>query len=64
MITNDARRTRDYKTRNIMAKVAPNWKNNLLSRKLELNLRKRVVKCYIWSTRVIGAENWTLPKLD
>ena len=26
----------------------------------DLKLRKRLVKCYIWSIALYGAENWTL----
>jgi hypothetical protein len=29
-----------------------------------LNLRKNLVKCYIWSIALCGAEIWTLQKLD
>jgi hypothetical protein len=28
--------------------------------KVDLRLRRRVVKCYIWSTALYGAENWIL----
>jgi hypothetical protein len=31
---------------------------------LDLNLRKKLVKCYIWNTALCGAETWTLWKLD
>ena len=34
------------------------------TRKLDLNLRKKLVNCYIWSIVFYGAENWTLRKLD
>ena len=29
-----------------------------------LNVSKRLVKYYIWSTALYGAENWTLRKVD
>jgi hypothetical protein len=29
------------------------------SSKLELHVRKKSVKCYIWSTALCGAETWT-----
>ena len=29
-----------------------------------LNLRKKLVKCCIWSIALYGAETWTLRKLD
>jgi hypothetical protein len=31
---------------------------------MDLNLRKELVKCYIWSVALCGAETWTLGKLD
>jgi hypothetical protein len=38
-------------------------KKALFTSKLNLNLRKKPVKCYIWSTGFYGAENWTLQKV-
>jgi predicted HD phosphohydrolase len=29
-----------------------------------LNLRKKLVKCYIWSIALYGAETWTLRKVE
>jgi hypothetical protein len=29
-----------------------------------LNLRKKLVNCYIWSIALYGAETWTLGKVD
>ena len=29
-----------------------------------LNLRKKLMKCYIWSTALQGAETWTLHRVD
>jgi len=43
-----------------MAKAAFNKKKSLFTSKLELNLRKKLVKCYIWSMALYGAETWTL----
>ena len=31
-----------------------------MSSQIELSLRKRTLKCYIWSTLLYGAETWTL----
>jgi hypothetical protein len=56
MITSDARCTREIKSRNAMAKTAFNKKKNLFTSKLDLNLRKKLVKCYIWSIALYGAE--------
>jgi hypothetical protein len=35
-------------------------KNALFTSKLDLNLRKRLVNCYIWSVALNGAETWIL----
>jgi hypothetical protein len=64
MVTNDARCTREIKYRIVMAKAAFNKKKTLFTRKLDLNLRKKLVKCYIWSIVLYGAEKWTLRKVD
>jgi hypothetical protein len=31
---------------------------------MEINLRKELVKCHIWSIALYGAEIWTLRKVD
>jgi hypothetical protein len=63
MITNNARCKREIKSRIAMAKAAFN-KKNLFTSKLDLNLSKKLVKCYIWSIALCGAETWTLGKVD
>jgi hypothetical protein len=45
MITNDARYTREIKSRVAIAKATFNENKNLFSSKLDLDLRKEVVKC-------------------
>ena len=47
-----------------MAKAAFNKKRNLLTSKLDLHLRKKLVKCYVWSMVLYGAETWTLRATD
>jgi len=47
-----------------MAKAAFNKKRVLLSSTLDLKLRKKQVKCYIWSITLYGAETWTLRAVD
>jgi hypothetical protein len=47
-----------------MAKASFNRKKTLFTSKLELNLRKTLVKCYIWSMALCGAETWTLRAVD
>jgi hypothetical protein len=63
MITNDAMCTSEIKSRIAMAKAVFN-KKNLFTSKLDLSLRKKLVKYYIWSIALYGAETWTLRKVD
>jgi len=41
-----------------MAKAAFSKKKTLFTSKLDLNLRKKLIKCYIWSMALYGAETW------
>jgi hypothetical protein len=43
-----------------MAKAAFNKMGALFTGKLGLKLRKKLLKCYIWSIALHGAETWTL----
>jgi hypothetical protein len=47
-----------------MAKAAFNKKRVLFTSTLDLKLRKKLVKCYIWSMALYGAETWTLRAAD
>jgi len=47
MLTDDGRSTCEIKSRISMAKAAFNKKKYLLTSKLDLNLRKKLVKCYV-----------------
>jgi hypothetical protein len=47
MITHDVRCTQEIKARIATAKAAIN-KKTLFASKLDLELRKKLVKCYIW----------------
>ena len=47
-----------------MEKAAFNKKKTLFTNRLGLNLRKKLVKCYIWSMVLYGAETWTLRAAD
>ena len=47
-----------------MAKAAFNKKKHLFTSKLDLNFRKKLVKCYVWSMALYGAETWTLRATD
>jgi hypothetical protein len=63
MIRNDGTCTREIKFRIAMARAAFN-KKALFTSKLDLNLWKKPVKCYIWSIALCGAGIWTLRKVD
>ena len=39
-------------------------RKRLFASKLDLNLRKKLMKCCIWSIGLFGAEIWTLQKVD
>jgi hypothetical protein len=62
MMTNDARCTYEITSRIAMAKAAFNKKKTPFTSKLDLYLRKKLVKCYIWSIALSGGETWTLRK--
>jgi hypothetical protein len=47
-----------------MAKAAFNKKMTLFTSTLDLELRKRPMKCYVWSIALYGAETWTLRAVD
>jgi hypothetical protein len=64
MLTNDGRCTCEIKCRVVMAKAAFNKKRALFTSKLEFELMKKLVKCYIWSIALCGAETWTLRAVD
>jgi len=64
MLTNDGRCTCEIKSRIAMAKAVFKKKKILFTSKLNLNLRKKLVKCYIWSMALYGAEAWKLWAAD
>ena len=62
MITSDARCTREITSKIAMTKTAFSNKKTLLTSKLDLHLKKKLVKCFIWSTALYGAETGILWK--
>ena len=56
--------TCEIKCRIAMAKAAFNKKRTLFTSTLDLELRKKLVKCYVWSIALYGAETWTLREMD
>ena len=63
MTTNDARHTYEIKSRNAMVEAAFN-KKTLFTSKLDLNFRKKLVKCDTWSIALCGPESCTFQKAD
>jgi hypothetical protein len=47
-----------------MDKAALNKNRALFTSTLDLELRKKLVKCYIWSIALYGDETWTLRAVD
>ena len=64
MLTSDGRCTCEIKSRVAMAKAAFNKKRALFTSTLVLKLRKKLVKCYVWSIALYGAETWTVWATD
>jgi hypothetical protein len=64
MVTNDVRCTREIKYSIAMEKVTFSKKITVFTRKLDLNIRKKLAKCFIWSIAFYGAGTWTLRKVD
>jgi len=63
-MTEDVICTLEIKCRIAMAKAAFNKKTTLFTSTLDLELRMKLVKCYIWSIALYGAETWTLRAVD
>jgi hypothetical protein len=54
----------ENKSRIAMAKAAFNKKRALFTGKMELELRKKLVKWYSWIIALYGAETWMLQAED
>jgi hypothetical protein len=62
LTTEDGRSLKEVKTRIGMAKDAF-WKNTeLLRNNVRLDLKLRMLRCYVWSVFLYGCETWTLTK--
>jgi len=64
ILKNDGRCTCEIKCRIAMAKAAFSKKRTLFTSTMDLELRKKLVKCYVWSIALYGAETWTLRAMD
>jgi hypothetical protein len=63
ILTNDGRCTCEIKSSNAIAKPAFN-KKRALYKQNGLGMRKKVVKCYVWSITIYDFESWTLRAVD
>jgi len=64
VVASDERCTREIKSMIAMARAEFNKKKTLFTSKLDFNLRKDPVKCYILGIALYGAGTWTLRKVD
>ena len=64
MLTNGRRCTCEIKSRIAMTKTAFNKKMALFTSTLDLKLRKKPIKWYIWSMALYGAETGTIRAVD
>jgi hypothetical protein len=64
LMNSDVRCACEIKSGKAVTEVAFNKKNTLFTSRLGLNLRKKLIKCYIWSVAFCGAETWTFGKVD
>jgi len=53
-----------YNCHHFLNMVNNNNKRDLFISKLDFKLRKKLVKCYIWSIALYCAETWTLRAVD
>jgi hypothetical protein len=56
ILTNDGRCTCEIKCRIAVAKASFNKKRTLFTSTLNLELKKKLVKCYVWSIALYGAD--------
>jgi hypothetical protein len=64
VVTNYATCIREIKARASTTKATFNKKKTLFASKLDLNLRNKLVKGYIWNTALYGAETWVFRKVE
>jgi hypothetical protein len=64
MITNYAKCRGEIKPKIVMATAVVNMRKAPVTSKLDVYLREKLVKCYIWSVALCGVESWTVRKVD
>lgn len=64
IISSDGYCEKDIGSRIDMGKQAFSNKKRLLTGNMNLDLKKKIVKCTIWSVVLYGAETWTMTQAD
>ena len=64
MISEDGRSSMDIKVRIALAKEAFNKRKELLTKRMNKTLKKRMIKVLVWPVALYGCETWTLRKAD
>ena len=60
MTSNNMNCCQEVKQRIAIAKEAFDRKRSIFCGSLEKDLRKRLMKCFVWTVALYGAETWTL----
>ena len=64
LVTSDGRSNKDIQCRVAMAKKAfMEFRNVLCDRSMNLEVKRRLLKCHIWSVLTNGCESWTISKV-
>ena len=64
VLTRDGYWTMEIKIRIVIAEQAFNRNMSVLTSKLNTEIKKKFVTCYVWSIVFYGSEIWTLRKLE
>ena len=64
ILTDDGMCTCEIISRIAVVKAAFIKNKKHFTSKLDLNLRKKLVNCYVWSMALYGVETWTLRGTD
>jgi len=64
LISEDGYCTKEIQSRTEMANKVFMEKKKLFTGKMNLKLKKRIMKCLVWSVALYAAEMWTLTQRD
>ena len=64
LISEDGYCTKEIRSRIEMANKVFMEKKKLFTGKMNLELKKRIMKCLVWSAALYAAETWTLTQTD